>query len=69
MLLYRVATAEDAVFADELHHFAGAPNMRIHVIAGTEIGDDQTDLLGVPTLRRGVPDIATATASSAGRPR
>ena len=24
--------------------------MRIHVIAGTEIGDDQTDLLGIPAL-------------------
>ena len=32
---------------------------RVHVIPGTEIGDDHTDLLGVPLLRRGVPDIAT----------
>ncbi len=35
-----------------------APNMTIHIIAGTEIGDDRTDLLSIPALRKGVPDIA-----------
>ena len=45
VLLYRVATNDDIVFAEELGRFAAAPNMRIHVIPGTEIGDDNTDLL------------------------
>ncbi|HEY5172168.1 MAG TPA: ferredoxin reductase family protein, partial [Acidimicrobiia bacterium] len=68
VLLYRVATADEAVFGDELRHFAGSPNMRIHVIAGSEIGDDQTDLLGLPMLRRGVPDIATRDCFVCGPP-
>ena len=58
VLLYRVATADDTVFGDELREFARAHNIRIHLIAGNEIGDDRTDLLSVPALRRGVPDIA-----------
>jgi predicted ferric reductase len=57
VLLYRVATAADTAFVDELREFATRPNMRIHVIAGTEIGDDRTDLLSVPALNKGVPDI------------
>ena len=42
--------------------------MRIHVIAGTEIGDDRTDLLSVPALQRGVPDIATRDCFVCGPP-
>ena len=68
VFLYRIATQDDAVFAAELQKFAGAPNMRIHVIAGTEIGDDQTDLLGIPMLQRGVPDIATRDCFVCGPP-
>jgi len=58
VMLYRVATPDEVVFVDELRQFAGLPHMRIHVIPGTEIGDDQTDLLGIPMLQRGIPDIA-----------
>jgi predicted ferric reductase len=68
VFLYRVATAEDAVFADELRQFAAAPNIRVHVIAGTEIGDDQTDLLSIPMLQRGVPDIAKRDCFVCGPP-
>jgi predicted ferric reductase len=68
VLLYRVATADDTVFGDELRQFAGARNIRIHVIAGNEIGDDRTDLLGVPAMRRGVPDIATRDCFVCGPP-
>ncbi|MDQ1384547.1 MAG: hypothetical protein QOG65_1926 [Actinomycetota bacterium] len=57
VLLYRVATAEDTVFVDELRAFVQRPNIRIHVIAGSEIGDDRTDLLSVPALQKGVPDV------------
>ena len=68
VLLYRVQTEDDVVFADELRRFSGTPNIRIHVIAGTEIGDDQTDLLGVPRLQRGVPDIASGDCFVCGPP-
>jgi predicted ferric reductase len=68
ILLYRVATPQEAVFAEELKRFAASPNMRIHVISGTEIGDDNTDLLGVPLLERGVPDIATRDCFVCGPP-
>jgi len=68
VLLYRVATADDTVFADELRRFAGSDNLRIHVIPGTEIGDDRTDLLGVPLLQRGVPDAATRDCFVCGPP-
>ncbi len=68
VLLYRVATAEEAVFTDELKRLASAPNVRVHVIPGTEIGDDQTDLLGIPLLQKGVPDIATRDCFVCGPP-
>lgn len=68
VLLYRVAHAEDAVFVDELREFANAPNVRIHIIAGTEIGDDRTDLLSVPTMQRGVPDVMSRDCFVCGPP-
>jgi predicted ferric reductase len=68
VLLYRVAQSDEVVFADELQRFAGSDNMRIHVIPGAEIGDDHTDLLGVPRLQRGVPDIATRDCFVCGPP-
>jgi predicted ferric reductase len=57
VLLYRIADERDAVFVDELRDFDARPNVRIHIIAGSEIGDDRTDLLSVPALQRGVPDV------------
>ncbi len=68
VLLYRVATNDDIAFAEELGRFAAAPNIRIHVIPGTEIGDDNTDQLSVPALQRGVPDIATRDCFVCGPP-
>ncbi len=68
VLLYRVAKPEDAVFEKELRDFAAAPNRRIHLIPGTQIGDDQTDLLGIPFLQRSVPDLATRDCFLCGPP-
>jgi len=68
VLLYRVATADDTVFGDEFRKFAGGHKIRIHVIAGNEIGDDRTDLLGVPILKQDVPDIATRDCFVCGPP-
>jgi ferredoxin-NADP reductase len=68
VLLYRVERPEDAIFGDELRRFAAAENITIHVIPGTEIGDDRTDLLSVPALQRGVPDIARRECFVCGPP-
>ena len=68
VLLYRVERPEDAIFGDELRRFGRAEHMTIHVIPGTEIGDDRTDLLSVPALRRGVPDIAQRECFVCGPP-
>jgi ferredoxin-NADP reductase len=57
VLCYRVATPADALFGEELQQFAATRNVKVHVIPGTDIGDDRTDKLGVPALRRNVPDI------------
>jgi ferredoxin-NADP reductase len=35
---------------------------------GTEVGDDQTDLLSIPRLARGVPDIASRECFLCGPP-
>ena len=42
--------------------------MTIHIIPGAVIGDDQTDLLGIPALRRGVPDLKTRDCFVCGPP-
>jgi ferredoxin-NADP reductase len=57
VLLYRVARPEDAVFGDELRRIAHERGVVVYIIPGNEIGDDETDLLSVPALQRGVPDL------------
>ena len=68
ILLYRVLTNDDVVFAKELRQFAEQRNITVYVITGTEIGDDNTDLLGLPALRRAVPDIARRDCFVCGPP-
>ena len=68
VMLYRVVRADDVIFADELRRFANEQHITIHVITGSEIGDDRTDLLGIPALRKGVPDIATRECFLCGPP-
>jgi predicted ferric reductase len=68
VLLYRVAESQDVVFVKELREFAAMPNVRVHIIPGTEIGDDRTDLLSVPALRKGVPDVQTRDCFVCGPP-
>jgi predicted ferric reductase len=57
VVLYRVAGPEDTVFGDELRRMTHERNVVLYILPGDEIGDDQTDLLSVPALQRGVPDI------------
>ncbi len=68
VLLYRVGLPDEAVFVEELRRFAQAPNMTVHIIPGTQIGDDRTDLLSIPALQAGVPDIAERECFVCGPP-
>ncbi|HEY4398064.1 MAG TPA: ferredoxin reductase family protein [Acidimicrobiia bacterium] len=56
-LLYRVVADDDAVFYDELAQLADERGIDFRLGVGPEIGDDQTDRLGVPALRAMVPDV------------
>jgi ferredoxin-NADP reductase len=56
-LLYRVATDDDAIFRDELAELASSRGFEVHLGVGTDIGDDQTDRLGIPAIRAIVPDV------------
>ena len=66
-LLYRVVDDDDTVFYDELRQLMQARSVTVHIIPGTEIGDDQTDRLGVPALAR-VPDVAQRDCYVCGPP-
>jgi predicted ferric reductase len=68
VLLYRVQREEDAVFVAELQSFVEKRGVRLHVIAGSEIGDDHTDLLSIPNLMRGVPDVRSRDCYVCGPP-
>src|SRR5262249_5305945 len=57
-LLYRAASEDDVVFRDELHAIADRVGVDVRILPGSDIGDDQTDQLGIPALRHHIPDIA-----------
>jgi predicted ferric reductase len=57
-LLYRAAHERDLAFRNELGALAERRGIELHALIGPEIGDDQTDRLGLPALRALVPDIA-----------
>ena len=66
-LLYRAATEGDVAFRKELDVFA-ARGVDIRILVGTDIGDDQTDQLGIPALRHHIPDIAARDVYVCGPP-
>lgn len=68
IMLYRVARPEDAAFADELQALSRKRGIRLHVIPGDKVGDDKTDMLSIPALRKGVPDIAERDCFVCGPP-
>jgi ferredoxin-NADP reductase len=68
MLLYRVVDAKDAIFERELRELARSRGIVVHIIPGSEIGDDNTDLLSIPALRAGVPGIASRDCYVCGPP-
>ncbi len=67
-LLYRVQRPEDFVFRAELDQLVQQRGILLYPIAGTDIGDDQTDRLGVPALRRMVPDVVDRDVYLCGPP-
>jgi predicted ferric reductase len=67
-LLYRVVRSEDVIFADELQELASERGITIRVLTGEEIGDDQTDRLGVPAIATLVPDVAERDVFVCGPP-
>lgn len=67
-LLYRVISDRDVIFERELTELATKRGVTVYVITGSDVGDDQTDKLGVPALARLVPDIATADCYVCGPP-
>jgi len=67
-LLYRVERKHDLVFRDEIADLAADRGVTLHALVGTEIGNDHTDQLGVPALRRLLPDIAERDVFLCGPP-
>ena len=67
-LLYRVNRREDIVFAKELDEIASRRRVDVHYLIGVEIGDDQTDQLGIPAIKRLVPDVTKRDCFVCGPP-
>jgi predicted ferric reductase len=67
-LLYRTATDGDLAFRAELEKLTKRRGVVLHTLVGTDIGDDRTDQLGIPALRRLVPDIAQRDVYLCGPP-
>ena len=67
-LLYRVADQRDLAFRDELSALAERRGIQLHALIGPEIGDDQTDRLGLPALAALVPDMAQRDVFVCGPP-
>ncbi len=57
VLLYRVNRRADIAFAKELDDIASRKGVEVLYLTGVEIGDDQTDQLGIPAITRLVPDV------------
>ena len=49
-LLYRAVSADDVIFRDEIADLGARRGVVLHALLGAEIGDDQTDQLGIPAI-------------------
>jgi predicted ferric reductase len=67
-LLYRAAYDGDIAFRDELWALARQRGIKLHALIGPDIGDDQTDQLGIRALRALIPDIAERDVFVCGPP-
>jgi ferredoxin-NADP reductase len=59
---------DDMAFRDELHAIADRVGVDVRILPGSDIGDDQTDQLGIPALRHHIPDIADRDVFVCGPP-
>jgi predicted ferric reductase len=69
LLLYRSAAEGDVAFRAELDGLQQQGRLEVRHLIGPEIGDDETDRLGVPALRRHLPDITQRDVYVCGPPR
>jgi predicted ferric reductase len=67
-LLYRVVSEGDVAFRDELTALARRQGVDVRILVGDDIGDDQTDRLGIPALRHHIPDISSRDVFVCGPP-
>jgi predicted ferric reductase len=67
-LLYRAAVNGDVAFAKELRELADKRGIDLRHLIGVDIGNDQTDQLGVPAIRYMIPDIAERDVFVCGPP-
>lgn len=67
-LLYRAATNADIAFREELLALGDRRGVDVRFLVGTDIGNDQTDQLGIPALRHHIPDIADRDVFLCGPP-
>jgi predicted ferric reductase len=67
-LLYRAAANGDVAFAGELAALAEQRGVHLRYLIGSDIGDDQTDQLGVPALNGLIPDLADRDVFVCGPP-
>jgi predicted ferric reductase len=69
VVLYRVASREEIVFADELERIASRRDVRIEYVVGDHRSAEARDLLSAAHLRSIVPDLATRDVYACGPPR
>jgi len=67
-LIYRVAYDDDIAFRRELDAFAAQHGIDVQFVVGADIGDDQTDRLGLPALRALLPDVVDRDVFVCGPP-
>ena len=58
VVLYRVITAEEIVFSDELDRIASERGARVHYVVGDHSTEQGRDLLSPTHLKQLIPDIA-----------
>jgi len=67
-LVYRAAYQQDLALTQELTALAQQRGITLQYLVGPDIGDDETDQLGVPALRALLPDIAERDVFVCGPP-
>jgi predicted ferric reductase len=68
VVLYRVVTAEEIVFSDELNRIAAERDARVHYVVGDHSTEQGPDLLSPTHLKQLVPDIAERDVYICGPP-